>query len=189
MVKNTGKRIRELRQVKNISMGTLAKRAEVSKSLISQIERGEVLPSLSTLEKISIALELPITEFFQVETTTVDDADIVVQKNKRKRISIPDSATVYDVLTPTLQHPLEFLIVEFPPSSDKTGRDIFVHEGEEYFYVLEGEFILAVNDKTYAISEGDSGCFDSSKKHLYTNQTDKKARLIIAATKPYILGQ
>lgn len=184
MVKDTGKRVRELRDLKGISMSELAKRTDVSKSMISQIERGDVLPSLSTLEKIAIALDLSIATFFQKNVEDSTEADFVVKGDKRSKIIIPDSSTVYHVLTPTLQESLEFLMVEFPPCSDETGRDIFKHQGEEYFYVLDGEMKLTVDEQTRIIKTGDSGCFNSNKKHLYENCKDTPAKVIIIATKP-----
>ncbi len=183
MVQNTGKRIRELRLAQKISIAALARDTGVSKSLISQVERGEVLPSLYTLEKLSIALQVPITEFFEVQSTEGNESDIVVRRDKRQIITLPDSPKKYFLLTPSLNEKLEFLIVEFPPSSAGPARNSFSHEGEEYFYVLEGELILNVFDKSYKLNEGDSGCFDSSKKHLFTNQSEKSARLILAATR------
>lgn len=183
MVQNTGKRVRQIRESKNISLSALARKIGVSKSLISQVETGEVLPSLSTLEKIALALDVPMTEFFRLDDDKeVNKQGIIVRKEKRSKIIIPNSATVYHLLTPTLHEDLEFLIVEFPPCSENSGRDTFRHEGKEYFLVLKGEFILNVGNETYTLYEGDSGCFDSDKKHLFINKTDKKAQLLIAAT-------
>jgi transcriptional regulator with XRE-family HTH domain len=184
LVQNTGKIIRKIREAKNISLSALARDIKVSKSLICQVEKGEILPSLSTLEKIAVSLEVPITDFFKLEDElTEKNYSNIVRRDKRVKLSIPDSATVYYLLTPNLHANLEFLIVEFPPCSDSTGRDTFRHEGEEYFLVLEGEFTLKVENETYILYEGDSGYFDSNKKHLFVNNTDKKARLLVAATR------
>ena len=183
MVQNTGKRIRELRLAQSKSIAALARETGVSKSLISQVERGEVLPSLYTLEKLSISLNVPITEFFGVQSSENIETDIVVRKKNRQIITLPDSPKKYYLLTPSLNEKLEFLIVEFPSSSVGTARNSFSHEGEEYFYVLEGELTLNVFEKSYKLYEGDSGCFDSSNKHLFANQTENIAKLILAATR------
>ncbi len=185
MVQNTGKTIRKIREAKKISLSALARDIKVSKSLISQVEKGEVLPSLSTLEKIAVSLDVPITDFFKFEDelSEKNHSNNIVRKDKRIKLSIPDSATVYYLLTPNLHANLEFLIVEFPPCSDSTGRDTFRHKGEEYFLVLEGEFTLKIENETYILYEGDSGYFDSNKKHLFVNNTDKKAKLLVVATR------
>ncbi|MCL1976424.1 MAG: isochorismatase family protein [Firmicutes bacterium] len=64
----TGWRIKELRMAQNISVAELAQAAHVSKSLISQVERAEVYPSLKTLEKIASALKVNVGDFFQGES-------------------------------------------------------------------------------------------------------------------------
>ena len=62
--KRVGKRIREIRDEKNISQQDLAAKCNFEKSNMSRLEAGKVNPTLSTLEKISSALEVNITELF-----------------------------------------------------------------------------------------------------------------------------
>ena len=62
-----GQRLRELREERDISMRELARRSNLSANALSMIERGLTSPSVSTLYKLSEALEVPITAFFRVE--------------------------------------------------------------------------------------------------------------------------
>lgn len=182
--KTTGRRMRQIRKDQNISIVELAKQVGVSKSLISQVERGEILPSLSTLEKVAKALMIDITEFFKIEEPPrLSEGEVVVRKNNRKVITIPNSSMVYQLLTPKLNQNLEFLIIEIPPNGEKHGEiETFKHDGEEYFLVLEGELQLRIGDETYDLEQGDSGCFDSSHGHVWRNVKDKKGAFLIAAT-------
>lgn len=186
--KVTGKRIREIRKSKNISIVELAKTVGVSKSLISQVERGDIFSSLSTLEKIAAALEVDITEFFKIESSLpVSESEVVVRENKRKKITMPNSSMIYNLLTPNLRNSLEFLLIEIPPYSSKGEEEeieIFKHDGEEYFFVLEGQLELAIGEQTYMLNPGDSGCFDSKNGHAWRNNFDKKGAFLIAATSP-----
>ena len=59
-----GKRIQEIRIEKNISQQELAAKCNFEKSNMSRLEAGRVNATLSTLEKISIALEVNIIELF-----------------------------------------------------------------------------------------------------------------------------
>jgi transcriptional regulator with XRE-family HTH domain len=59
-----GKRIQEIRDKKNISQQDLAAKCNFEKSNMSRLEAGKVNPTLSTLEKISKALEVNICELF-----------------------------------------------------------------------------------------------------------------------------
>ncbi|MEL7563597.1 MAG: XRE family transcriptional regulator [Dehalobacterium sp.] len=183
MINATGSRIRAIRQSQGITIAELAKMVGVSKSLISQVERSEVLPSLPTLEKIAVALKVSISEIFKMENIRVEEEEVVVRKENRKKIIIPNSSMIYHLLTPNLRDNMEFLVIEVPPQTDSKKVDTpFKHDGKEYFLVLNGQLHLILDDKKYVLNEGDSGCFDSSKKHVFKNFTDKTAFFVIAAT-------
>ncbi len=188
MIKDTGKKIKELRTSKHMSMTELANTIGISKSLISQVERGEVLPSLTTLDKIATALKVPITRLFNINTNANTEENIIVRKDKRKIVTISGSPNSYQVLSPSLHNDVEFLCIEYPPYGAKKtlneNPDIFSHAGTEHFYVLEGTLELHVGNNTYTIQEGDSGVFDSSQNHYFLNPTDHMAKLIICAMNP-----
>jgi len=61
---NVGERIRQLRLGLGLSVRTLATKTEVSPSLISQVEHGHVTPSIGSLERIAMALEVSLGTFF-----------------------------------------------------------------------------------------------------------------------------
>jgi transcriptional regulator with XRE-family HTH domain len=73
-----GRTLRALRQRKGLTQKELASKiqGEVDYSYIGKIERGEQLPSLKMLERLSNALEVPLTSFFQGldrDVTTLGD--------------------------------------------------------------------------------------------------------------------
>lgn len=59
-----GKRLRKLRRRKDLTQERLAEVLDVSVEFISNMERGINAPSFETLEKLSGALDLPVSEFF-----------------------------------------------------------------------------------------------------------------------------
>ena len=60
-----GKRIRERRHSRPLTLKQLANRTGLSVSLISQIELGKSAASMSTLHKLAAALGVPMTFFFE----------------------------------------------------------------------------------------------------------------------------
>ena len=62
--KNVGKRIKELRHKLGISQEKLAEKAEIHRTYIASLEVGKRNISIVTLEKIVIALEVSMSEFF-----------------------------------------------------------------------------------------------------------------------------
>ena len=67
MIDHIGEKIQALRKQKNMTITALAKNANISRSLISQIESGYTYPSLQTLEKIVQALDISLSDFFKSE--------------------------------------------------------------------------------------------------------------------------
>lgn len=62
-----GKRINELRTIRNIKSGDLAKEVGISPTFLSYLENGTKNPSLDTLQKICNALDVTLGEFFSSE--------------------------------------------------------------------------------------------------------------------------
>jgi two-component system, OmpR family, response regulator len=59
-----GRTIRELRKSRGLTLKQLARRTELSVSLLSQLERAESSASVSSLFKVATALDVKITELF-----------------------------------------------------------------------------------------------------------------------------
>lgn len=63
--KKVGKNIRQIRREKDISQEKLALEAELNRAYVGYIERGERHPSIETVYKIALALDIPIYKLFQ----------------------------------------------------------------------------------------------------------------------------
>ena len=64
LVTSIGRELRRARKARNLSLRALASIADVSPSLLSQIENSRVHPSVATLYSIAAALSLPPSYFF-----------------------------------------------------------------------------------------------------------------------------
>lgn len=175
-----GERIRFYRKSKNMSGRQLAQRAGVSRSLISQVEKDSANPSIETLRRIAIALEVPIALFFE-ETTPPNG--ILVHKKSRKILKVPESNLVYQLLTPDLNRKIEFIWIEIEPGK-QVEPVAFAHEGEECAVVIEGQLNLWISDTEYVMNAGDSISFDSTLPHSIANLGSKKVVLVTAITPP-----
>lgn len=90
-------KIREYRKQKNMTLRELASLCGMSISYISQIERGEIDPSLSSLRKIAAVFQLPLYML-------LDDVEIIGNLTLRKNQQIirysKDRSVTYRFLTP-----------------------------------------------------------------------------------------
>ncbi|MDO4581761.1 MAG: helix-turn-helix domain-containing protein [Bacillota bacterium] len=182
ITQNLGARIKALRLKRNITMAELAKQTGVSRSMISQLENGDVYPSLQSLSRIVDALGVSLSKFFEVENEPGED-EIIVRADHQKVVLMKKTGNRYLILTPNKATNMEFLITEFPVQKDgEMVYDVFSHMGEEYFYVMEGELFLMIGDNNYTIKAGDSGCFNAQLHHYYVNTGDTPAKLLIASS-------
>lgn len=106
---NVGHKIRAFRKGAGLTSKRLAELADITPSMLSQIEKGITNPSLQTLKLISVALNIPLFNFFLEDTNT---EELVVRANQRKKITFPESGNVsYELLSPNLDGALELALM------------------------------------------------------------------------------
>jgi len=161
----------------------LASKCGLSVSFLSQVERGLSSLSLSSLQAICKALDVPLTHFF---TPPRGDAIVLKAGRPRTRIRIEDSQVTYNLLScPMPDRTLEVLIAEFPPHYD---HPLITHPGEEFGYVLEGTLLLQIEDKEFTLEPGDSFHILSSRPHTVRNPSDSPARVLWVLTEKFLEG-
>ena len=131
---NLGKKIKNHRESKKITLKELAAKTSVTPSLLSQIENGKAAPSLTTLKSIADDFEIPIGILFETRTKNVQSP--VIRKNSHKKI-LAEGNIRHFLLSQGLDD-FEFLMIEFPPASN-TGVEPYSHEGSECAYLVKGE--------------------------------------------------
>ncbi len=73
------KRIKELRKMKHLSQELLAEKADLHPSLIGKMERAEINPTIASLEKISTAFNISLSEFFAFPgEKEISDVDVQI---------------------------------------------------------------------------------------------------------------
>lgn len=174
-----GALVLQLRKDAGDSIGSLAAAAGLSPGLLSQIERGQGNPSLTTLIKLSQALKVPVGRFFN----TQDQGGALVRREDRRRLEVAEDNLVYELLTPHMHGQLGMLRAQIGAGWDNEDAP-FQHPGEECVTVLQGRLHVCINGIGYDLAEGDSLTYDSSLPHWYRNPTSEDAVLIGAMTPP-----
>ena len=175
-----GKLISTIRTNKKIKLRQLAEKINLSSSLVSQIEKGHINPSLNTLRAIATALDIPLFTFFLDEFTT---NDLVVRAGTGKKITLPEKEWEYTLLTPDLSGSIEMALMKLQPHS-LSFHNLLAHNGEEVAYVLTGSLVLYLGDQQILLNTGDSVKIPPGIQHKWENQTEAEAMLIFAITPP-----
>ena len=178
---NIGKKIQDFRNARNTSVRELSKKSGITASMLSQIERGLVNPSINTLRSIANTLDVPLFYFFKEDP---EKEELVVRKNNRKTIGFPNQSDVrYDLLVPNTLGTIEFCMMEIPNNS-KSVEKAESHKGEEVAYVIEGRVDIIVAGIRYSLDEGDSIRIPPMTDHKWENIDTKLAKVIFAVTPP-----
>ncbi len=180
-----GNAIKKIRMEKQLTIKEVATRANVTSSLLSQIENNKANPSINSLMAVAKALHVPIGSFFNgIESEHTIDP--VVRADERKVLKTQSGVTFY-LLTPELKnHSIEFIynVFEKGGSTGGTNGESYTHEGEECGFVLKGRLEVAYEDKTYILEAGDSIVLDSTRPHKLTNIYDDQTIAIWVDTPP-----
>lgn len=178
---NIGKKLLEFRESKGFTLRELAQKTSLTPSMLSQLERGLVNPSINTLRVIAMALEVPLFRFFQEDE---DNRSLIVRKGMRKTIGQPGQSDVeYDLLTPNVSGSIEFCMMHIPPKSN-SGEGSQRHDGEEVAYVLSGRVTLLLDGTPETLEAGDSVRIPPRMVHCWENPGDEEVQVIFAVTPP-----
>jgi len=177
---DVGARLQSIRKLKGLSQRELAKRAGVTNSTISMIEKNSVSPSISSLKKVLAGMPMSLVEFFSVDDDAENTSQIVYKASELTDLS-SGSVTMRLVGRGHKIRALAFLDEIYPPDSD-TGAEMLNHEGEEAGILVSGRLELTVGSETFILESGDSYYFESPKPHRFRNPFDQPARLISATT-------
>ncbi|HEY7380419.1 MAG TPA: XRE family transcriptional regulator [Gaiella sp.] len=189
-----GARIRSERELAGLSVRELARRVEVSHSLISQIERGHVTPSVPTLWSITRALSLSVADLFsdaelrRASATPSGDgrsAPGPLQPHETRAVLGLEGGVRWERLTSTYDDEVDFIHVVYPVGSASCAEDgLSRHSGKEYGYVISGRLGVKLGFETFELGPDDSISFDAMVPHRLWTVGDEPVRAIWTVVQP-----
>ena len=172
-----GRKIRDLRLRRGLTVQKLADASDLSKGFISQVENDRTSPSLATLCDLAAALQTSVA-YLVVEE---DQVPHLVRCNERPQLKVGGGTSRVEVLSAQPKRNLEMLMVELPPGMS-AGEERHSHHGEECMVVLEGRVRLTCGDQVLILEAGDSCHYDGRVPHVIENCGSLPARALISIT-------
>jgi len=172
---NVGRRLRELRIERGYSIRALAEQSGLNVNTLSFIENGKTSPSVSTLQQVAAALELPINAFFEIKT---NPQAIVYQKAIDRQSAAFTHGTLADLGAGFARLGMEPFVVTLEPQAD-SGDTPIVHTGIEFVYCLEGSIGYKVDGQTFILEPGDSLLFEAHLPHHWSNDGETPSRSLL----------
>lgn len=170
-----GNRLRELRRQQGLSLRALAEKSGLSANTLSLIENGKTSPSVATLQQIALALNIPITAFFEIK---VNREPVIFTQKEHRTGSTFGHGSLEELGSGVGNEGLQPFVVSFDPHTD-SGPQPLSHEGSEFIYCLTGQVIYNVVGQEYTLQPGDSLVFSSKMPHTWHNPLDEISKIII----------
>lgn len=163
---DVGERLRAIRRMRRATLKTVAERAQLSESFLSQLERGRANASVASLRRIAGALGVHVADLFEPNGSSVRPR--VLRRESRPALTFGVLGQKY-MLTPRPLENLQVIVGKFEPGGS-TGDEPYTHgDSEELLVVLSGVVVLHLGAETFELATGDSIDYRSSVPHRLTN--------------------
>jgi transcriptional regulator with XRE-family HTH domain len=169
--------VRSLRAARGLSLESMAARCDVSRSMLSLIERGESSPTAVVLEKIATGLDVPLATLFD----TAPLGEPVARRATQEQWRDPGSGYVRRNVSPSgVGSQIQIVEVTFPAKarvSYETGpREPVMHQ---QVWVLAGQISVTVGDARHELRTGDCLALQLDRPTAFHNPTDDDARYAV----------
>ncbi len=181
-VHQIGQRLREAREGRGLTLRALAAQIGLTASLLSQIETGQVNPSVDTLFALAEGLGVHVAYFFGSSAepppapadAAAPNAPIrplpVVRRAERRQIAL-DQGVVWESLLPVEETAMEWMVIHYPPGAASTVA-MQRHGGRDYGVVIKGQLTVKLAFTEFVLGPGDSLAFAASSPHQLRNDGD-----------------
>ena len=171
-----GERLRLRRKELKLSMKEVAISSGLSIGFISQVERGLTSPSLTSLTAIANFLRSDVTNFLSQPKSKSS----ITRHQERDVYTINKNGLQYERLSDSFPgHTLNSVIIHEMPGH---RSESISHEGEEFFFILEGAITIYIDGVVNILEAGDSLHFDSSRSPSASCKTNKVTTVLHVCT-------
>jgi transcriptional regulator with XRE-family HTH domain len=173
------RRVRQLRTQLGMSLDGLAAKCDVSRSMLSLVERGESSPTAVVLEKIATGLGIALAGLF-------DDASAPASPLSRRadRTTWRDPQSGYlrrNISPANYPSPVQIVEVVLPSGArvayESGARDVDLHQ---QLWIQEGTIEVTVGNVIHRLAKDDCLAMQLTEPITFRNRTRKAARYIVA---------
>lgn len=170
-----GPKVRDLRQQLGLSLQQLAQRAGVSAAAIHKVERGDMVPTITTLLKLAAAFDRPIGHFVE---HAGDAEPVAAHTPARARGAVHTEAA--GMALGAISGSTERFRVAGAVASIEAGAagGARMRPGEDLVLVLEGTLAFEVGSERYTLTDGDALHYPTDRPHRWSNPGTAPVRAV-----------
>ncbi|HWK97086.1 MAG TPA: cupin domain-containing protein [Pseudolabrys sp.] len=174
VIASIGKTVNSLRTAKGLTLQSLSKRANLSVSMLSLIERGKASPSIGSLVVLASALGVEMTDLIGNGSSKTDR---LVSRAKEQKVVQTNDGVMRRIVKTDATHGIEIAINEYDVATANSPKPV-KHQGFEYGIVLQGELQITVDGVKNTLMAGDLISYPSTHPHRIVNSGSKRARAL-----------
>jgi len=180
-----GKRIREIRKAKKITLVELAELTGVAQATLSRIETGVMIGTIDSHQKIAKALGLSVAELYSGMDERIQN--VTYQgKAERTPTTLFNGKIRCELLTSqALKRKISPYVLTLENSTE-TDLEKLEAGVEKFIYVLEGEVLIRVDKKEFPLKDSETLYFEASLPHQILNHSGKRAKVLCTVSPPAI---
>jgi len=162
-----GRQVRLLRRNKGRTIAQIAADMDVSEGMISKVENGQVSPSLDMLQRLSRALAVPLTAFFDGFEEDRPVMYVKAGEGAQAERAGTRAGHHYTLLGHLGAQSADVVVEPYLITLTETSDtfETFQHDGMEFLYMLEGQVTYRHGDRRFDLRPGDSLFFDADAPH------------------------
>ncbi len=172
-----GGRVRELRAERNLTLGGLAHRADISRAMLSRIERGESSPTAQLLNKVCGGLGVTLSTLFAATETP---ASPLARRDDQPTWRDPTTHYLRRAVSPPATgSPVDIVEIEFPPGGSIAFDNQRLAGTDQHIWVLDGTLELELGNETFRLDRGDCLMMRFDRPILFRNPTQRPIRYAV----------
>lgn len=173
-------RVRTERETRSWSLADLAKLSNVSKAMISKIERGESSPTTAILGRLCGAFGLTLSTFL---TRAEDNSGRLIRASEQMSWVDPESGCIRTLMSPTAGGPIEIVAVDLPANSEVMFPASIYAVFHQIVLILEGQLTLTEGESNHILEKGDCLELGPPSRCIFANKTKEPCRYIVTASR------
>lgn len=186
LVINIGRKIKELREERGLSLRQLGEKVGVSPSHLQKIETNQITPSITVMLKVAQGFGKELNYFLRKGSGTRDIT--FTRPRGRTTVAVNEPNITVELLSVDITDQVfQPMVLWIPPGEKLKPREI-VHEGEEWQFCLQGTVQFTIRGETFTLEEGDALHFKSHIYHHWENVGTEVAKLLMVCSPPPMVG-
>ena len=174
--KDIGNRIRELRELSDITIKEIAEELNIEKEIYIQYENGDIDIPASFIYELANIFKVDLGLLLTGEESKMTIFD-VTRANKGVSVDRSKEYTHENLCSNFIHKKAETFLVTVDPEKNPTPS-LNSHPGQEFNYVLEGSLKIYIHNNEIILNEGDCIFFDSTHRHAMVALNDKPAKFL-----------